>query len=83
MSHSESVPPSPFRAPYNPFDAPDAYRAYQEGWTARTEQTPRTANPYPLSCPVEARAWLDGWTEAAEEGEARPASAGPAPATVA
>jgi len=83
MSHAKSVPPSPFRAPYNPFDEPDAYRAYQEGWTARAEQKPRTANPYPLSRPDAARAWLDGWTGAAEEEASRSASVGTAPAAVA
>lgn len=67
MSQSESVPPSPFRAPYNPFDEPEVYQAYQEGWTARSQRRPRTDNPYPLSRPDEARAWLDGWTAAAEE----------------
>lgn len=59
--------PDPHQNPHHPFEEPDCYRAFEEGWMTRQDGGPRTAIPYPLSQPERALAWLDGWT-AADQG---------------
>jgi hypothetical protein len=53
--------------PYHPFDETERHRAFQNGWAARREREPRTANPHNLSRVGKALAWLDGWTAAREQ----------------
>lgn len=54
--------PDPHQNPHHPFEEPERYRAFEEGWVARGNGQPRTSIPYPLSQPEKALAWLDGWT---------------------
>ncbi len=59
----------PDQNPYHPYNETDCYRAFRDGWSARREGRPRSANPYPFAQVSEALAWLDGWTAAAGEAE--------------
>lgn len=50
--------------PYNPYEETPRYRAFRDGWRARCEQRPLTANPHPFSHARLVLAWLDGWMAA-------------------
>jgi len=50
--------------PYNPYEETDQYRAFQNGWRARCEQTTRSEGPHPFAHAGSALAWLDGWRAA-------------------
>jgi ribosome modulation factor len=53
--------------PYHPYEQTARYQAFRDGWRARCDLRPRTANPHDLSRTDRALAWLDGWTAAREQ----------------
>ena len=53
--------------PYHPYEQTARYKAFRDGWRARCDRRPRTANPHDLSRTEKALAWLDGWTAAREQ----------------
>ncbi|PQJ35146.1 hypothetical protein BSZ35_11555 [Salinibacter sp. 10B] len=63
-SSEDTRSPDPFQNPYHPFEEPECYRAFREGWDARQQDEGRTQNPYPMSDFRPALSWLDGWTVA-------------------
>jgi ribosome modulation factor len=62
--------------PYSAETHPAAHRAYREGWEARYDGRPHTANPHGTEGTTACRAWLSGWQAAHLRLAQRPSSSG-------